>query len=154
MTIQSELNLQIANWSVLYTKLHRFHWYVKGPLFFTLHAKFEELYDESALVVDQVAERLLAIQGEPIATMKEYLETASIQESINETKASDMVATLVKDYTQINESLKQLAELAEAENDTITNDLAIGLIEKIDTHLWMLNAYLGRHISDSSHPSL
>ena len=75
--------------------------------------------------------------------MKEYLETASIQESINETKASDMVATLVKDYTQINESLKQLAELAEAENDTITNDLAVGLIEKIDTHLWMLNAYLG-----------
>ncbi|HEY4550423.1 MAG TPA: DNA starvation/stationary phase protection protein [Bacillus sp. (in: firmicutes)] len=143
MTIQSELNLQIANWSVLYTKLHRFHWFVKGPLFFTLHAKFEELYDESALVVDQVAERLLAIQGEPIATMKEYLETASIQESINETKASDMVATLVKDYTQINESLKQLAELAEAENDTITNDLAVGLIEKIDTHLWMLNAYLG-----------
>ena len=143
MTIQSELNLQIANWSVLYTKLHRFHWFVKGPLFFTLHAKFEELYDESALVVDQVAERLLAIQGEPIATMKEYLETASIQESINETKASDMVATLVKDYTQINESLKQLAELAEAENDTITNDLAVGLIEKIYTHLWMLNAYLG-----------
>ena len=97
MTIQSELNLQIANWSVLYTKLHRFHWYVKGPLFFTLHAKFEELYDEAALVVDQVAERLLAVQGEPIATMKEYLETASIQESNNETKASDMVATLVKD---------------------------------------------------------
>ena len=143
MTIQSELNLQIANWSVLYTKLHRFHWYVKGPLFFTLHAKFEELYDEAALVVDQVAERLLAVQGEPIATMKEYLETASIQESNNETKASDMVATLVKDYTQINESLKQLAEVAETENDTITNDLAVGLIEKIDTHLWMLNAYLG-----------
>ena len=143
MTIQSELNLQIANWSVLYTKLHRFHWYVKGPLFFTLHAKFEELYDEAALVVDQVAERLLAVQGEPIATMKEYLENASIQESNNETKASDMVATLVKDYTQINESLKQLAELAETENDTITNDLAVGLIEKIDTHLWMLNAYLG-----------
>ncbi len=143
MTIQSELNLQIANWSILYTKLHRFHWYVKGPLFFTLHAKFEELYDESALVVDQVAERLLAIQGEPIATMKEYLETATIQESNNETKAADMVATLVKDYTQINESLKQLAEITEAENDTITNDLAVGLIEKIDTHLWMLNAYLG-----------
>jgi starvation-inducible DNA-binding protein len=143
MTIQSELNLQIANWSILYTKLHRFHWYVKGPLFFTLHAKFEELYDESALVVDQVAERLLAIQGEPIATMKEYLEKATIQESNNETKAADMVATLVKDYTQINESLKQLAETTEAENDTITNDLAVGLIEKIDTHLWMLNAYLG-----------
>ena len=143
MTIQSELNLQIANWSVLYTKLHRFHWYVKGPSFFTLHTKFEELYNEAALVVDQVAERLLALQGQPIATMKEYLEVAAIQESNNETKASEMVATLVKDYTQINESLKQLAGLAESENDTITNDLAVGLIESIDTHLWMLNAYLG-----------
>src|SRR4051794_6187424 len=124
-TIQSQLNLQISNWSVLYTKLHRFHWYVKGPLFFTLHAKFEELYDESALVVDQVAERLLAIGGEPIATMKEYLEATTIQESANETKASDMVATLVKDYKHMNKSLKQLAELAESENDTITNDLAV-----------------------------
>jgi starvation-inducible DNA-binding protein len=143
MTIHSQLNLQIANWSVLYTKLHRFHWYVKGPLFFTLHEKFEELYNESALVVDQLAERLLSIGGEPIATMREYLETATIQETINEVKASDMVATLVKDYSYINESLKQLAEMADSENDTITNDLAVGLIEKIDTHIWMLKAYLG-----------
>ena len=87
MTIQSQLNLQIANWSVLYTKLHRFHWYVKGPTFFTLHAKFEELYNQAGLVVDQLAERLLAIGGQPIATMKEYLETASIQETANEAKA-------------------------------------------------------------------
>ena len=54
-----------------------------------------------------------------------------------------MVATLVKDYTQIKESLNELAELAESENDTITNDLAVGLIEQIDTTVWMLNAYLG-----------
>ena len=53
-----------------------------------------------------------------------------------------MVAALVKDYTAINDSLKELAKLSEAENDTITNDFAVGLIEKIDTHLWMLGAYL------------
>jgi starvation-inducible DNA-binding protein len=142
-SIQSQLNLQIANWSVLYTKLHRFHWYVKGPLFFTLHAKFEELYNEAALVVDQVAERLLAIGGQPIATMKEYLETANVEEIANETKAADMVATLVQDYKAINETLKQLAELTDSEGDTITNDLATGLIEQVDTHIWMLSAYLG-----------
>ncbi len=141
-TIQSQLNLQIANWSVLYTKLHRFHWYVKGPSFFTLHAKFEELYNEAALAVDEVAERLLAIGGQPIATMKEYLENATIEEIANETKAAEMVAALVKDYTLIKESLNELARLTDAEGDTITNDLAIGLIEKIDTHVWMLNAYL------------
>ena len=47
MTVEQMINLQIANWNVLYTKLHRFHWYVKGPHFFTLHVKFEELYEEA-----------------------------------------------------------------------------------------------------------
>ncbi|MFE8702972.1 Dps family protein [Cytobacillus sp. FJAT-54145] len=143
MNLQSSLNLQIANWNVLYTKLHRFHWYVKGPLFFTLHEKFEELYNEAGLVVDGLAERLLAIGGEPVATMKEYLETATLIETNNEATASEMVAALVNDYKHIKEDLVQLAELAEGQNDVITNDLAVGLIEKIDTHVWMLTAYLG-----------
>lgn len=143
MTIHANLNEQIANWSVLYTKLHRFHWYVKGPVFFTLHLKFEELYNAAGLTVDQLAERLLAIGGQPIATMKEYLETATIQETANETKSTEMVSALVQDYAKVKEGLVQLAELAESENDTITHDLAVGLIEQIDTNLWMLNAYLG-----------
>ena len=143
MTIYEKLNVQIADWSVLYTKLHRFHWYVKGPAFFTLHEKFEELYNSAALTVDQLAERLLAIGGQPIATMKEFLETSTLQESANETKSTEMVGTLVQDYSKIKEGLVQLAELAESQNDTITNDLAVGLIEQIDTNLWMLNAYLG-----------
>ncbi|MEQ2528679.1 DNA starvation/stationary phase protection protein [Bacillaceae bacterium CLA-AA-H227] len=143
MNLQTALNGQISNWSILYTKLHRFHWYVKGPLFFTLHEKFEELYNEAALTVDEVAERLLAIGGQPVATMKEYLETATLAETNNESKASEMVATLVSDYKAIKEQLIELAKLAEEQDDVITNDLATGLIEKIDTHVWMLTAYLG-----------
>lgn len=143
MKLQTALNVQISNWSILYTKLHRFHWYVKGPLFFTLHEKFEELYNEAALTVDEIAERLLAIGGQPVATMKEYLETATITETNNETKANEMVAALVSDYKSIKEQLVELSVLAEDNNDVITNDLATGLIEKIDTHVWMLTAYLG-----------
>ncbi|RTR28458.1 DNA starvation/stationary phase protection protein [Robertmurraya yapensis] len=143
MNLQTALNGQISNWSILYTKLHRFHWYVKGPLFFTLHEKFEELYNEAALTVDEVAERLLAIGGQPVATMKEYLETATLAETNNESKASEMVATLVSDYKAIKEQLVELAKLSEEQDDVITNDLATGLIEKIDTHVWMLTAYLG-----------
>lgn len=143
MELQAQLNQQIANWNVLYTKLHRFHWYVKGPLFFTLHAKFEELYNEAGLVVDQLAERLLAIGGQPVATMKEYLETATLVETNNETKASEMVTALVADYKQIKDELSSLANLAEENHDIITNDMATGLIESLDTHIWMLTAYLG-----------
>ncbi|WP_374718123.1 Dps family protein, partial [Neobacillus sp.] len=53
------LNKQIANWAVLYLKLHNYHWFVKGDQFFTLHAKFEEFYNEAADHLDELAERLL-----------------------------------------------------------------------------------------------
>jgi starvation-inducible DNA-binding protein len=142
MNLHSALNLQIANWNVLYTKLHRYHWYVKGPLFFTLHEKFEELYEEAAGVIDEVAERLLAIGGEPIATMKEYINTATLSETNGERTANEMVQSLIKDYKQVKEDLKQLVKLAEENDDDVTADLAIGLMEKLDTHIWMLTAYL------------
>lgn len=64
------LNEQVANWTVLYTKIHNFHWFVKGPHFFSLHVKFEELYNEASEHIDELAERILAIGGSPVATMK------------------------------------------------------------------------------------
>lgn len=143
MNLHSALNLQIANWNVLYTKLHRYHWYVKGPLFFTLHEKFEELYEEAADVIDEIAERLLAIGGEPIATMKEYIHTATLNETNGEKTANEMVQSLIKDYKQVKDDLKQLIKLADENDDDVTADLATGLIEKLDTHIWMLTAYLG-----------
>ncbi|MBT2687705.1 DNA starvation/stationary phase protection protein [Bacillus sp. ISL-47] len=141
--LYSALNVQIANWSVLYTKLHRYHWFVKGPLFFTLHEKFEELYNEAAEVIDEAAERLLAIGGTPAATLKEYLSVATLEESNGESKAEDMVASLAADYKHLKEQLISLAQASEDHEDQVTADFAIGLIEKLDTHIWMLNAYLG-----------
>ncbi|KAF0824126.1 Dps family protein [Cytobacillus firmus] len=141
--LHEALNVQIANWSVLYTKLHRYHWFVKGPLFFTLHEKFEELYNEAAEVVDEAAERLLAIGGSPAASLKEFLSITTLEESNGEKKAEDMVAALASDYKQIKEQLISLAQLAEEQEDQVTGDFAIGLMEKLDTHIWMLQAYLG-----------
>jgi len=142
--LHAALNVQIANWSVLYTKLHRYHWFVKGPHFFTLHEKFEELYNESADVVDEAAERLLAIGGTPVATMKEYLNIATLEETKGEGNADEMVSNLADDYKYLKKELKELAELSEQHGDDVTNDLAVGLLEKIDTHIWMLSAYLGK----------
>ncbi|MBY8909064.1 DNA starvation/stationary phase protection protein, partial [Salinicoccus roseus] len=61
--VREALNLQVANFTVLWTKLHNYHWYVKGHNFFSLHDKFEELYDTASTYVDELAERLLAIGG-------------------------------------------------------------------------------------------
>lgn len=141
--LHEALNVQIADWSVLYTKLHRYHWFVKGPLFFTLHEKFEELYSEAAEVVDEAAERLLAIGGTPAASLKEFLSITTLEESSGEKKAEDMVAALASDYKHIKEQLVSLAQLAEEQEDQVTADFAIGLMEKLDKHIWMLQAYLG-----------
>lgn len=140
--LQKELNVQVANWSVLYTKLHQHHWYVKGPFFITLHEKFEELYDEAAEVVDELAERLLAIGGKPVSTLKEFMETSTLSESTEKLSATEMVKSLVEDYSHINTQLRALAGHADELDDTVTHDIAIGLTEKIEKHLWMLTAYL------------
>jgi len=137
------VNKQVANWTVLYTKLHNFHWYVKGPNFFTLHEKFEELYTEAAVHIDELAERLLALGGSPVATLKESLEFSSIQEVVNEKNANEMVQATVQDFTTLTEELKQGMELAEKSGDETTGDMLLSIHQSLEKHNWMLNAYLG-----------
>ncbi len=71
---------------------------MKGPHFFTLHEKFEELYNEAGTTVDELAERLLAIKGFPVATMDEYLQLATIKEGDKTLSPDEMVLDLVRDY--------------------------------------------------------
>lgn len=142
MTVEQVINQQIANWNILYTKLHRFHWYVKGPHFFTLHAKFEELYEEAAATIDEFAEQLLIIGGRPISTLKESLQLATIEETSETLTAEEMVQTIVHDFSLIIDELKAGMEVAEQNNDEVTSDMFLGLIGKLNKHNWMLKSFL------------
>lgn len=141
--LEKQLNLQIANWTVLYTKLHHFHWYVKGPNFFTLHGKFEELYTEAAGYLDEIAERLLAIGGQPVATLKGTLELSSVQEAGGQESADQMVSAVIGDFKLIVKQLKEGMQAAEQVEDEATGDLLLGIQAALDKHIWMLSAYLG-----------
>ncbi|MFK3937403.1 Dps family protein [Alkalihalobacillus sp. NPDC078783] len=142
-TLVTELNQQLADWNVLYTKLHNFHWNVKGPDFFTLHAKFEEFYNEAGVHIDEIAERILAIKGRPIATMKEFLETSTIEEASGQETARDMVAAIEQDFKSVSTHAEAVIEAAEKVEDESTADMFIALKAELDKHIWMLNAYLG-----------
>lgn len=142
-TVTDVLNTQIANWSLLFVKLHNFHWYVKGNQFFTLHLKFEELYNEAALHIDELAERLLAIQGKPPATMKQYLELSSIKEATNTENANQMVETLIKDFDTVLAELKEGMEIAQAAGDETTSDMLLAIRTSLEKHRWMLSSFLG-----------
>lgn len=141
--LNKELNVQVATWSVAYTKLHNFHWYVKGHQFFTLHVKFEELYNEATLHMDEIAERLLALGGKPVATMKEQLELSVVDEATSKENADEMVQAVVSDYDKIMKSLKKGMELAAKDGDDMTEDLLNAIHQNLEKHSWMLSAFLG-----------
>ncbi|MGN7410797.1 Dps family protein [Sporosarcina sp. SAFN-010] len=138
-----ELNTQVSTWSVMYTKLHNYHWYVKGKQFFTLHAKFEELYDEATQHMDDIAERVLTLGGKPTATMKEHLSVSVVKEADGSEKAEQMVSTIVNDFDSIMKSLKTGMKLAGDAGDFMTEDLLNAIYQGIEKHQWMLNAFLG-----------
>ena len=137
MTLHGFLNERIADFGVLYFKLHRFHWYVEGEGFYPLHAKFEELYDELTALFDEYAERLLSIGGAPASTMKEYLALSKISEEGKEVAPKAIFETLIKDYSHVVTALKQGIELAEGERDMATADMFIETVTTFEKHLWM-----------------
>jgi starvation-inducible DNA-binding protein len=135
------LNNQLSNWNILYTKLHNYHWYVTGTDFFTLHEKFEEYYTEAGQYIDEIAERILTLKGKPVATLKKYLETTTIEEATGQEDSTEMVSVLVKDFEQIIKESKKLIETAEDLHDQPTADMFIGIKSSLEQHVWMLNAY-------------
>ncbi|MFC3799777.1 MULTISPECIES: Dps family protein [unclassified Cohnella] len=141
--IQNNLNQNLADWSVIYFKLHHFHWYVKGPHFQTLHVKFEELYDFAALSLDEVAERILSIGGKPASTMKEYLSLTKVKEGGSETKDVDMVKAVIDDFILLTNGLNETLELADEAGDAPTADLLTKQVEALQKHIWMLSATAG-----------
>lgn len=139
----SSLNNQLADWNILFTKLHNYHWYVTGPEFFTLHTKFEEYYTEAATYIDSIAERILTIEGKPLATLKEYLEVSSIEEASSKEDAKEMVAILAADFEKVIAASNETIALAEEAGDESTADMFIGIKTSLEQHVWMLKAYLG-----------
>ena len=140
-----QLNDLVATWSVLYTKLHNYHWYVTGPSFFTLHAKFEELYNEVTLNLDEIAERILSKGGKPVATMVEHLEKSLIKEATGTETTDEMVQTIISDFKTIMTHLKEAMEQAAEEGDDRTEDMLNATYQSLEKHTWMLSAFLGNN---------
>ena len=142
MAHKTDLNKLVANLTVLYTKLHSFHWYVSGRSFYTLHEVFENYYNYTTETLDEAAERLLAIGGRPVSTLKGALELATIEEATEKETTSEMVAAVFHDFELLKADLSKLMELSEEEGDQGTSDFALGVKTQLEKNIWMLKAYL------------
>ncbi|MEY8355582.1 DNA starvation/stationary phase protection protein [Lachnospiraceae bacterium 54-53] len=138
-----KLNEYLANQQIMYIKLHNLHWYVKGRSFFTLHAKLEELYDQTAQILDDVAERLLALGGSPVASLKKALALSSVKELDDVPISSDdTIKSLISDVEYWIRDTKEIVKLAEENDDGATADQFNGYLAEYQKLLWMLKAYI------------
>ena len=137
------LNEQLSDWNLLFVKLHNYHWNVKGSDFFTLHEKFEELYDEAAGYIDEVAERILALGSVPAGSFKEYLELSTLEEATGNESSREMVEKVVADFKAVVASAKNGIEVADDAGDDTTVDLLTGIHVALEKHVWLFSAFLG-----------
>ena len=136
----------LGNIHTLHVKLHQYHWYVKGPHFYTLHEKFEELYNANEEWFDTIAERLLASGHKPASTTKELLEYSLLKEDPADKYLSgeEMVDKIIDDYRTTRDFVIRAINLAGEENDMPLEDTIIGYKDHIDKTIWMLQAFLGK----------
>ena len=142
MALNEKLNEYLANQQVMYIKLHNLHWYIQGASFFTLHSKFEELYDQTADIIDEVAERLLALGQAPVGSLKKALELTAVKELEDKPINNDeAVHQLLEDTKYWVKDTKEIMQMAEEEGDSVTADIFTGYLKEYEKLQWMLEAY-------------
>lgn len=140
--VVSKLNQLLINFQVHYQNLRLFHWNVKGPFFFVLHEKFEELYRDAAEKIDEVAERILALEGVPKGSLKNIVAKAHVESHEEIMEANAMVEAIVTGHKILIGNLNEVIKAAEAEGDEGTIDLFTSYIQELEKENWMLKSYL------------
>lgn len=140
--IAGGLSKLLADTYTLYLKTHYFHWNVTGPMFNTLHLMFETQYNELALAVDLVAERIRALDVYAPGTYRQFAELSSIQEATGVPKANDMIKELVEGHEAVCRTARSVFPAAEAASDEATADLLTQRLQLHEKTAWMLRSLL------------
>lgn len=102
MNLEQNLNELLADLNVFYRKLQNYHWNAQGKDFFRTHEKLEELYNEVNESIDEIAEHILILGGQPLGTLKDYLAVSTIQEAENKkVKSDEIYSNLITDFEKL-----------------------------------------------------
>lgn len=140
--LSKNLNLLLATLQVFYTNTRGLHWNIKGEKFFELHLKFEELYTDLQLKIDEVAERILTLSGTPQHSFAEYLKVASIKELKKVSEAREGVMAVVVGLSSVINMERKIMKMAVDANDEGTAAMMSDYIRAQEKLVWMYNAYL------------
>jgi starvation-inducible DNA-binding protein len=140
--IAKGLSRVLADTYTLYLETHNFHWNVTGPMFQTLHLMFETQYNELALAVDLVAERIRALGLAAPGTYRQFAELSAIKEVDGVPKAQDMIRLLVQGHETVARTAREVFRAAEGASDQPTCDLLTQRMQVHEKTAWMLRSLL------------
>lgn len=137
--ILNNLNTFLSDLNVFYRKLQNYHWNIKGKSFFVIHSKLEEYYNEINKQVDEIAEHILSLGGQPLGTLKDYIKTTKITEAENKkVECTEIFNELIKDYSILLQDVNNIKKLADEIEEHKTSALMDTIIEDYTKKLWML----------------
>lgn len=143
--VVSNLSVLLADLQVYYTNLRGFHWNVKGHSFFIMHAKYEELYNDTAEKVDEVAERILQLGAVPESRYSAYFQTSEVSEAGEIHNGQEAFANLLETYKTLIARERKIIEVANEAKDDTTVAIMSDFLREQEKTVWMLTAVRANH---------
>lgn len=140
--LAKELNLLLANYQIFYINLRGYHWNIKGKTFFELHLKFEELYNDAFVKIDEIAERVLTLGYTPLHTFTDYLQNSGIKETKGVSEGNMAVENVLNSFGKLISIEREILELSADAGDEGTNAMMSDYIREQEKLVWMYSAYL------------
>ncbi|MFV5692751.1 Dps family protein [Flavobacterium sp. LT1R49] len=140
--IVTELNILLANFQVYYQNLRGIHWNIRGKRFFDLHVKFEELYNDSQLKIDMIAERVLTLGGTPLHTFEDYIKNNQLAVGKNISIDEKAIHLIVNSLSHLLKIEREILTKSSEINDEGTNSMMSDFIAEQEKTIWMMHAWL------------
>lgn len=137
-----ELNELLANYSIFYQNVRGYHWNIKGEKFFELHVKFEELYNDLFVKIDEIAERILTLGGMPNHNFSEYAKTSIIDEATEVCDGLHTVMDILGTLQKLIIKQRSILTLAGKANDEGTSSMVSDYIGEQEKLVWMYSSFL------------
>lgn len=144
-TLAELLNDLLANYQVFYMNVRGFHWNIRGDKFFELHAKFEELYNDALVKIDEIAERILTLGFTPLHSYTGYLKESDIKEQTRVSDGFTAVEAILEGFRILLVKERELLRLSAEADDEGTNALMSDYIRGQEKSVWMYSSFLGKN---------
>ncbi|WP_025843008.1 Dps family protein [Porphyromonas gingivicanis] len=140
--VVSRLETLLASYQVYYNNLRGYHWHIRGPLFYQLHAQFEKWYDATAEKIDEIAERLLQLEVVPENRMSVLIGQSKIKETTKMTDSDSILSEILENYKVLMTLERETLSAASEAGDEVTVALMGDFLAEQEKEIWMLTAYL------------